>query len=183
MKVVRRKGTPEILVEAVAGNLCPTCRGNDAKEYVVWLNRRLGLNETSGYRLLSEAEWEYAARAHTTTTYSWGNGVGVGNANCWGCGSKWDQQAAPVGSFEPNPFGLYDMHGNVLEWVEDCYQHSYEEAPKDGSLWTNGDCRDHVLRGGSWFSPPWELRSAARKKFTLIPTTYYGFRLGRTLSP
>ena len=85
-----------------------------AKRYVAWLSRMTGRQ----YRLLSEAEWEYAARAGTQTVYSWGNDVGKGNANCNGCGSQWDyDRPAPVGSFAPNPFGLYDMHGNVLEWV------------------------------------------------------------------
>ena len=86
-----------------------------------------------------EAEWEYAARSGTATRYSWGPGVGKGNANCDGCGSRWDlQQTAPVGSFKPNAFGLYDMHGNVWEWVEDVWHPNYRGAPIDGSPW--GDC-------------------------------------------
>ena len=94
------------------------------------------------YRLLSEAEWEYAARAGTTTAYSWGDEIGKNNANCNGCGSEWDsRRTAPVGSFAPNQFGLYDMHGNVWEWVEDCLHDNYKGAPEDGSAWiAQGDC-------------------------------------------
>ena len=121
---------------------------DDAKRYVAWLSRMTG----KPYRLLTEAEWEYAARAGTQTAYSWGDEIGKGNANCDGCGSQWDnKQTAPVGSFAANAFGLYDMHGNVWEWVEDCFHDNYEGAPDDGSAWTaDGDCNSRVLRGGSW---------------------------------
>jgi formylglycine-generating enzyme required for sulfatase activity len=119
---------------------------NDAKQYVAWLSL------SKKYRLLSEVEWEYAARASTTTTYSWGDDIGKGNANCRGCGSEWDsRQTAPVGSFKPNAFGLYDMHGNVFEWVEDPWHGSDEGAPTDGSPWVEGGTiSGHVVRGGSW---------------------------------
>ena len=90
----------------------------NAKEYVAWLSSQTG----SEYRLPSEVEWEYAASAVRTSKYSWGNEIGTNRANCVGCGSQWDgKQTAPVGSFAPNGFGLYDMHGNVWEWVEDCW--------------------------------------------------------------
>ena len=117
-----------------------------------WLSSQTGAE----YRLPSEAEWEYAARAGTATKYSWGNAIGVNLANCddWGsggCGSQWDgNQTAPVGSFGANGFGLYDMHGNVWEWVEDCWNASYVGAPSDASPWLRGDCAKRVLRGGSW---------------------------------
>jgi len=89
----------------------------DAKSYAAWLSTKTG----KPYRLLSEAEWEYAARAGSTTRYFWGDEIGRNRANCNGCGSQWDnQQTAPTGSFAPNAFGLYDMHGNVWQWVEDC---------------------------------------------------------------
>jgi formylglycine-generating enzyme required for sulfatase activity len=133
---------------------------DDAKQYVAWLSRITGKE----YRLLSEAEWEYAARAGTTTTYSWGDDIGKGNANCDGCGSQWDnRQTAPVGSFKPNAFGLHDMHGNVWEWVEDPWHDSYEGAPADGSPWVkDGDASRRVVRGGSWNNDPQSLRAADR---------------------
>jgi formylglycine-generating enzyme required for sulfatase activity len=103
---------------------------DDAKQYVAWLGKVTG----KPYRLLSESEYEYATRAGTTTAYPWGNDIGKNNANCNGCGSKWDNiQTAPVDSFAPNKFGLYDMVGNVFEWVEDCAHGNYQGAPTDGS--------------------------------------------------
>ena len=110
---------------------------DDAQSYVRWLSARTG----KSYRLLSEAEWEYVARAGTETAYSWGDSIGVNRANCYGCGSAWDrEQTAPVGSFTANTWGVYDMHGNVLEWVLDCPNESYKGAPTDGSAWTSGNC-------------------------------------------
>jgi formylglycine-generating enzyme required for sulfatase activity len=110
----------------------------DAQRYVAWFSRMTG----QPYRLLTEAEWEYAARADTTTAYYWGDEIGKGNANCNPCGSQWDnKQTSPVGSFEPNAFGLYDMAGNVLQWLQDCYHNSYNGASTDGLAWTSGDCR------------------------------------------
>jgi formylglycine-generating enzyme required for sulfatase activity len=107
----------------------------DAKQYVAWIAKLTG----KPYRLLTEAEWEYAARAGTTTSYSWGNDIGKGNANCDRCGSQWDnERTAPVGSFKPNGFGLYDMHGNVWEWCEDAWHDNYKGAPADGSAWLLG---------------------------------------------
>ena len=94
---------------------------NDAQEYVAWLSSEAGAQ----YRLPSEAEWEYAARAGTATAYSWGSQVGSNRANCDGCGSRWDNEmTAPVGSFGANAWGLHDMHGNVWEWVQDCWHDS-----------------------------------------------------------
>ena len=153
----------------------------DAKGYVQWLSRRTGKE----YRLPSEAEWEYAARAGTETAYSWGDAIGVNLANCGGCGSQWDgSKTAPVGSFGANAWGLHDMHGNVYEWVEDCWNGSYRGAPSDGSAWLSGDCSERVLRGGSWIDEPAALRAAYR--FT-SPTgdrsLVSGFRVARTLTP
>jgi len=151
---------------------------NDAQEYVAWLSAMTG----RGYRLLTEAEWEYAARAGTTTAYFWGDEIGKGNANCDGCGSRWDTQSAPVGSFEPNAFGLKDMAGNAEEWVEDCYNASYNGAPIDGSAWTAGDCSRRVVRGGSLLASPQDLRSAGRIGVTHeIRTNPVGIRLARSL--
>ena len=153
----------------------------DAKQYVAWLSQMTG----QPYRLLSEAEWEYAARAGTQSAYSWGNEIGTGNANCNGCGSIWDnRQTSPVGVFRPNAFGLYDMHGNVRQWVEDCYRGSLDGVPADGSAQTSGECINHVLRGGSWFDYPGVLRSASRLGF--LPedrNDHVGFRIGRTIAP
>jgi formylglycine-generating enzyme required for sulfatase activity len=154
----------------------------DAKDYVAWLSRTTGKE----YRLLSEAEWEYAVRAGTATAYSWGDEIGENNANCDGCESRrYKRQTAPVGSFKPNAFGLYDMHGNVYEWVEDAWHDNYSGAPVDGSAWLEGaDARQRVVRGGSWYDPPQSLRAAIRFRST---TDYRGniagFRLARTLSP
>ena len=153
---------------------------HDAKEYVRWLSRKTG----KGYRLLSEAEWEYVARAGTKTRYWWGDEVGHGQANCDGCGSQWDDdRTAPVGSFAANAFGLYDVHGNVWEWVEDCWHGGYAGAPSDGSAWTaGGNCEYRVLRGGSWYNGTTFLRFAHRYRYTAGYQNYnLGFRVTRIL--
>lgn len=154
----------------------------DAKQYISWLSELTGIR----YRLPTEAEWEYAARAGTNTTYWWGNEIGTNKGNCQGCGSQWDNhQAAPVGSFLPNQFGLYDTAGNVLEWVEDCWHETYEGAPTDASAWleTNGgDCRLRVVRGGSWFFYPEDLRSSYRFRYlTDDRDNFIGFRLAQDI--
>jgi formylglycine-generating enzyme required for sulfatase activity len=149
----------------------------DAQQYVAWLSKMTGRS----YRLLTEAEWEYAARAGTTTAYYWGDEIGKGNANCMGCGNE-AKQTSPVGSFPANRFGLYDMAGNVWQWVEDCYGANYDAAPTDGSASTGQDCVYRVARGGSWNLEPEYVRSAIRFRF---PSTYQavnrGFRVARTL--
>ena len=154
---------------------------NDAKEYVAWLSSQTGQT----YRLLAEAEWEYAARAGSTTKYSWGNDIGRNRANCNGCGSQWDDsRTAPVGSFGANAFGLHDMHGNVYEWVEDCWNDSYSGAPSNGDAWLRGNCERRVLRGGSWGFLPWYLRSANRSRGASgLRFDDVGFRVARTLTP
>ena len=157
-------------------------RWRDAQEYVRWLSRKTGQE----YRLPSEAEWEYAARAGTVTPYWWGSSIGTGNTNCGGCGSPWgNEQTARVGSFSPNGFGLHDMPGNVQEWVEDCWNDSYEGAPLDGSAWVSGDCIFRVLRGGAWDSGPNYVRSASRARSGAtsdpIYYTFHGFRVAKTL--
>jgi formylglycine-generating enzyme required for sulfatase activity len=155
---------------------------DDAKRYVAWLSRMTG----KPYRLLTEAEYEYVARAGTQTAYPWGKDVGTNNANCNGCGSRWDgTQTAPVGSFAANEFGLYDVAGNAMQWVEDCYHPNYADAPADGSAWTRGgDCTRRIDRGGSWHDTPDYVRSAARDRGTSDRRGYdLGFRVARTLNP
>jgi formylglycine-generating enzyme required for sulfatase activity len=151
----------------------------DARTYVSWLAKKTG----KPYRLLTEAEYEYAARAGTRTAYPWGNDIGANNANCTGCGSEWNgKETAPVGSFAANGFGLYDMMGNVWEWTQDCYHDSYSDAPTDGSAWTTGACDYRVLRGGSWINSPKGLRAALRTWLVADRrVNLFGFRVGRTL--
>ena len=150
-----------------------------ARAYVAWLSEQTG----EEYRLPTEAEWEYAARAGATTQYAWGNAIGTNLANCKECGSEWDgRRTAPVGSFAPNAYGLHDMHGNVLEWVEDCVNDSYFGAPTDGRAWLRGDCASRIARGGAWNYASKFARAGFR--FT-IPAGFYldyvGFRVARTL--
>jgi formylglycine-generating enzyme required for sulfatase activity len=143
----------------------------DAQAYVSWLSRKTGKT----YRLLSEAEWEYSARAGTTTPFSFGSTISAGQAN-------YNSRATtPVGSFPANAFGLYDMHGNVKEWTQDCWSKNYRGAPKDGSARTSGvvDCQWRVVRGGSYGSPPEDIRSSARWLPRSNEST--GFRVARTL--
>ena len=154
----------------------------DAVAYTAWLSEATG----ERYRLPSEAEWEYAARAGSVTKHSWGNEVGHNRANCSGCGSQWDgDKTAPVGSFGPNVWGLHDMHGNVCEWVQDCWNESYQGAPTDGSAWESGDCSQRVVRGGGWGDEPRNIRSANRQWLTISlgGGRYLGFRVARTITP
>jgi formylglycine-generating enzyme required for sulfatase activity len=155
----------------------------DAKAYIVWLATRTG----KAYRLLSEAEWEYAARAGTTTEWFWGDkGADAKTyAHCFDCsgGTKFAAATAPVGSLKPNKFGLYDMAGNASQLVQDCYQPGYNGAPTDGSAWTSGTCPLRVIRGGSWQQTLDWVRSAGR--FLEAPNTRtneVGFRVARTLN-
>jgi len=146
---------------------------DDARAFV----RRLSAKTAKRYRLLSEAEWEYAARAGTATKYSWGNGFDSNRA------SNNQNNTVPVGGYAPNAFGLYDMHGNVWEWVEDCWHDSYNGAPTDGGAWASGGgCSRRVLRGGSWDYRPRDLRSANRRRdATDFRDDLNGFRIARTL--
>ena len=163
---------------------CPVERVSweDAQAFIRKLNATEGEDR---YRLPSEAEWEYAARAGTTTRYSWGDEIGRNRANCSGCGSQWDgKETAPVGSFPANAWGLHDMHGNVWEWVQDCWNGSYQGAPADGSAWERGDCSRRVLRGGSEMYYPRYLRTAGRGRLTSVYRRKgNGFRIARMLTP
>ena len=149
---------------------------NDAKTYVHWLSNKTG----RAYRLLSEAEREYVTRAGTTTPYWWGASISPRLAN-------YDDGPGggplPVDSFQPNPWGLYQVHGNVWEWTEDCYHDDYQGAPSDGSAWTSGDCNRRVIRGGSWTDVPGNLRAASRSSDSAGDWDgLEGFRVARTLA-
>jgi formylglycine-generating enzyme required for sulfatase activity len=130
------------------------------------------------YRLASETEWEYAARAGTTTRYWWGDDITPANANYGGQVGK----TSEIGPYPANPWGLHDMNGNVWEWVEDCWNESYKGAPSDGSAWTSGDCSRRVVRGGSWLYGAGNLRAACRHLLgTVDRDNDVGFRVARTL--
>ena len=155
---------------------------DDVQKYVTWLSGEAGHE----YRLLTESEWEYAARAGTTTQWYWGDDeepwcrYANGGTECDGVSR--DRGTAPVRSYLPNQFGLHDMAGNVWEWVEDCYMESYENAPLDGSARTSFPDCDRVLRGGSWSNNAWTLRSAVRHRNTTgTRFGHFGFRVSRTL--
>ncbi|AUB84740.1 hypothetical protein THSYN_12025 [Candidatus Thiodictyon syntrophicum] len=162
---------------------------DDAQGYVKWLSTQTGKQ----YRLPSEAEWEYAARAGTTTPFSTGNCITTAQANYNGnydyadCGAKtgvWLQKTQPVGSYPANRWGLYDMHGNAVEWVQDSWHTNYQGAPGDGSAWEDAGGRERVLRGGGWTSDGRSCRSAIRggddpgRRYD-----FFGFRLSRGSSP
>jgi len=151
----------------------------DAQQYVVWLAQSTGLP----YRLPSEAEWEYAARAGSSARYWWGERMAPRMANCKGCGDPYDpHQPLKVGSLSPNPFGLNDVNGGVAQWVADCWHPTYQGAPADGSAWTEPDCREHVLRGGSWRNDASYARSASRMHYdTGVRYPAHGLRVARSL--
>jgi formylglycine-generating enzyme required for sulfatase activity len=153
----------------------------EALEYAAWVSTITGKT----YRLLSESEYEYAARAGTTTKYPWGDNIGYNNANCYGCGRKLDMSRTMlVGSFQPNKFGLFDMVGNVWEWTEDCEIVSYNGAPTDGSARTSiGDCSKRAVRGGAWDDDPTSILSTSREWFdTHALGNRVGFRVARMLN-
>jgi formylglycine-generating enzyme required for sulfatase activity len=167
----------------------------DAAAYADWLSQRTG----KVYRLPSEAEFEYALRGGTSTRYWWGNGVPnrpvenlTGSADRSPNGRRWSHSfrgyrdghwgPAPVMSFAANPFGLYDINGNVSEWVSDCWHDSFMRAPNDGSAWLNPGCSAHVVRGGSWGSSPEQVNSAYRQGVEgSVRSGRVGFRIAREL--
>jgi len=152
----------------------------EAQHYAAWLSRTTG----KPYRLLSETEYEYAARAGSTSAFPWGDAVGKGHGDCAGCGSRWDnQRPAPVGSFAPNGFGLFDMQANIWQWVSDCYHRDYNGAPSNGRTWSSPGCDMRVIRGGSWDLAPKYARSSDRRRAaddSRLNTL--GFRVARSLS-
>ncbi len=160
---------------------------NDARAYAHWMSLKTGQH----YRLPTEAEWEYAARAGTQTPFWSGDCIHTdqanydGNFDYHGCGAKtgvYRRQTLPVGSLPANPWGLREVAGNVWEWVEDCWHENYQGAPVDGSAWGEaggGDCSRRVVRGGGWFDFPFWLRSADRDWFTADGASNLGFRLAR----
>ena len=152
---------------------------NDAQMYVAWLSKVTGKH----YRLLTEAEYEYATRAGTVTPYYWGDEAGYNNANCQDCQNRVGKRTAPVGSFAPNAFGLYDMVGNVLEWTEDCYHEDYKGAPTDGTAWTSGEyCNVRMCRGGGFDVFNQMLTSSYRYSRNMNDrNNTLGFRVARTL--
>ena len=169
---------------------------NDARAYIEWLNEETG----GGWRLPSEAEWEYAARAGSETLYHFGDDASrlceygnvadttkLPNGNNWNNGAECADGApypTRVGRYLPNALGLHDMHGNLLEWTEDCSNGSYAGAPTDGSAWESGNCSYRVLRGGAWVNSPSFLRSALRSRYTSAERSDdVGFRVARTLTP
>ena len=148
---------------------------SDAKQFVTWL---AGATRKP-YRLPSEAEWEYAARGGTQTKYWWGDQVQSGMANCKNCNdNSAAEQPMKVGSFKPNPFGLYDMGGSVDQWVEDCWHKNYQGAPADGSAWVDGECASHVIRSGSWKNDARYVRPPNRDSYdTNVRYPTHGFRV------
>jgi formylglycine-generating enzyme required for sulfatase activity len=158
---------------------------DDAKAYVKWLSQKTDKQ----YRLLSEAEREYVTRAGTGTPFWWGTSITPEQANYDGTNTggtegqkgEYRQKTVPVASFQPNPWGLYQVHGNVWEWVEDCWHDSYKGAPSDGSAWTSGNCDVRVLRGGSLNADPQYLRAAYRHwDGAADRVSLVGFRVART---
>ena len=134
----------------------------DTQQFVDWLSKVT----QKPYRLPTEAEWEYAARGGTRSKYWWGDQLQASMANCKGCNESYEaSQPLTVGSFKPNPFGLYDMGGNVHQWVADCWHENYQGAPSDGSAWVESDCLSRVIRSGSWKNDPSYVRPSNRDHY------------------
>jgi formylglycine-generating enzyme required for sulfatase activity len=159
----------------------------DARAYVQWLS----VKTDKPYRLLSEAEREYVTRAGTTTAFWWGTKLSTDRANydgdftypfVGGVKGEYRRRTLPVDAFQPNPWGLFQVHGNIYEWVEDCWHGDYQGAPTDGSAWTSPDCDRHVVRGGSWNSASWQLRSSSRgSTASALPLMPKGMRVARSI--
>jgi formylglycine-generating enzyme required for sulfatase activity len=151
----------------------------DAKAYTAWLSSQTNQE----YRLPTEIEWEYSARADSNTAFWYGNTVKAGYSVCDSCGSQWDGiSTGPVGSQASNPLGLFDMHGNVAEWIEDCYHDNYDGAPSKNQVWLANQCETRVIKGGSWFDIPRVGRSATRYRAEpSLKASNWGFRVVRII--
>jgi formylglycine-generating enzyme required for sulfatase activity len=151
---------------------------SDAKQYAAWLAEAT----RKPYRLLTEAEWEYAARGGTQTRYWWGDQLQSGMANCKNCSeTATTEQPTKVGSSKPNPFGLYEMGGGVDQWVEDCWHKNYQGAPADGSAWVEGQCASHVIRSGSWRNDARYVRPSNRDSYdTEVRYPTHGLRIAQS---
>jgi len=152
---------------------------DDVQQYIKWLGKVTG----KPYRLPTEAEWEYAARGGTATPYWWGEQMRKGNTNCKGCGDPWhEEKPENVGTFAANPYGLYDMGGNVWQWVSDCWHSSYKDAPADGHAWDANGCDMRVIRGGSWREGADYMLVSTRFKYSeSVRQSQNGFRVAKDL--
>ena len=152
---------------------------DDAYYYTKWLSKETGQK----YRLASEAEWEYMASTGKKTTFWWGYDEEPNRAHCFGCGTNLDpRKPTKIGSFEPNPFGIYDTSGNVSEWVHDCWHKNYNDAPETAEVWEGGDCSYRIVRGGAYSTPPQSIRNAKRDKFKSDKTyDHVGIRVVREI--
>jgi formylglycine-generating enzyme required for sulfatase activity len=156
----------------------------DTQAYISWLNHKSqhAVRGTGPYQLPSEAEWEYATRAATSTARWWGNQIEPGHGQITEYDGDPERGTAPVGSFPPNPFGLYDVLGNAAQVVEDCWHDTYSGAPSDASPWLAGNCSLRSVRGGAWHGAPWASRSATRSgQDPNIGANTNGFRVAKTL--
>ena len=159
----------------------------DAQSYIAWLNKSTGKQ----YRLPTEAEWEYVARAGGSLPFSTATGTGISDREAnfngefpYGGGAKgrYLKKTVPVGSYAPNAFGVHDIHGNVYEWVSDCYAKSHQGNPANGQRRTDGDCNRRIIRGGSWVTHGYQMRAAKRLSYTMdYRYDDFGFRLARTI--
>jgi len=151
----------------------------DAQQFVEWLSKVT----QKPFRLPSEAEWEYAARGGTRSKFWWGDQLQADMANCKGCNEPYESsQPLKVGSFKPNPLGLYDMGGNIHQWVADCWHKNYQGAPSDGSAWVDNDCLSHVIRSGSWKNDPSYVRPSSRDHYdTSVRYPTHGLRIAHSL--
>ena len=178
---VTANACPKLSSENATGTKAPArdLSWDDVQQYLKWLSKATG----KPYRLPTEAEWEYAARGGTSTPYWWGDQMRKGNANCKGCGDPWHETGPEnVGTFAANPYGLYDMGGNVWQWVSDCWHSSYKDAPADGRIWDASGCNMRVIRGGSWLEGADYMLASTRFKYSeSVRQSQNGFRVVKDL--